>query len=85
MISFFFFYLGGLYERKTINPPPIVQILTEDKVSNSMWLNDRYFFMVSSLYEPHFDSLVQLDQDTPTVGSNVSSLQKVQENNRGMY
>lgn len=49
-----------------------------------MWLTERYFFMVSSLYEPSSDAFVQTSTDSnPIVGSNVSSLQKVQENSRG--
>lgn len=58
-------------------------MVIEDNDETQMWLAERYFFMVSSLYEPHVDSFVQTATENPTVGSNVSSIQKVLENNRG--
>lgn len=85
--------LLGLFERKSINPPPIVQIIIEDNDIHQNWLNTRSFFMISSLYDPHLNQLAVAtrkesqdiaESESMTVGSTTSSLQKVQENNRGM-
>lgn len=70
-----------------------MQITIEDNDINQMWLNERSFFIMSCLYDAHTDQLAVSSQkkaqdntvgESLTVGSMTSSLQKVQENNRGM-
>lgn len=87
------YFLGALFERKSINPPPVIQIIVEDNDVHQMWLNERYFFMTSDLYDPNLDQpAVPSSRDNNdyshttnslVIGSTTSSLHKVQENNRG--
>lgn len=93
-VDHFITNLSGLFERKTINPPPIVQIIVEDNDFHQSWLNERSFFMISTLYDPHLNQLAATtcqraknisESDPMIVGATTSSLQKIQENNRGMW
>ncbi|KAK9366320.1 velvet factor, partial [Lipomyces kononenkoae] len=71
----------ALADRKTVDPPPIVQLTVSDGDPHREWLQSPFFFMCANLYDAANDTPIARPPSETLAGTLVSSLHRVRDSN----
>ncbi|KAK9235837.1 velvet factor, partial [Lipomyces kononenkoae] len=71
----------ALADRKTVDPPPIIQLTVSDGDPHRGWLQSPFFFMCANLYDPVVDTPIARPPSETLAGTLVSSLHRVRDSN----
>ncbi|KAK9466924.1 velvet factor, partial [Lipomyces arxii] len=66
-------------DRKTVDPPPIVQLTVQDGDPAREWLHSPFFFMCANLFDPIVDAPISQPPSETLAGTLVSSLHRVRD------